>query len=75
VFKGFNITHYKIKSFNKKINCYHILEILFSTDDEKSRIRYFGRMHNGIPNGYGTMTWKDGQIYRGTKTMKSMMHF
>jgi hypothetical protein len=51
-----------IKKFEK-----HIPEINYSADDEKNQQRYFGQLRNGIPDGYGTMTWKDGQIYKGTE--------
>ncbi len=44
----------------------HIPEIHYPADDEKNQLRYFGQLRNGIPDGYGTMTWKDGQIYKGT---------
>jgi len=40
---------------------------MYPSDDEKKRVRYFGFLDNGVPSGYGTMTWKDGQIYKGTK--------
>jgi hypothetical protein len=53
----------------------HIPEIHYPADDEQNQLRYFGQLRNGIPNGYGTMTWKDGQIYKGTKIIKSIMHF
>jgi hypothetical protein len=42
-------------------------EILYASDDEKNRFRYFGQLSNGIPNGHGTMAWKDGQTYKGKK--------
>jgi hypothetical protein len=45
--------------------------MLYPADDKKNRLRYFGQMRNGIPNDYGTMTWKDGQVYKGIK-MKSI---
>jgi hypothetical protein len=48
----------------------YVPELLFSTDDEKKRKSYFGQLRNGTPSGHGTMTWKDGQIYTGTKNMK-----
>jgi hypothetical protein len=48
----------------------YVPELLFPTDDEKKRKSYFGQLHNGTPIGHGTMTWKDGQIYTGTKNMK-----
>jgi hypothetical protein len=53
----------------------HIPEILYPADEEKNRLRYFGQLGSGIPNGSGTMTWKDGQSYKGTKMIKSIIHF
>jgi hypothetical protein len=53
----------------------NILEKHYPLDDKKKRLKYFGQLQNGIPNGYGTMTWKDGHNYKGTKILKSMMHF
>jgi hypothetical protein len=41
--------------------------LIYAGDDEKNRFRYFGQLNNGIPNGHGTMGWKDGQTYTGTK--------
>ncbi len=35
----------------------------------KNRLRYFGQLEDGTPSGDGTMTWKDGQIYKGTKNI------
>jgi hypothetical protein len=43
----------------------YIPELLYPGDDERNRMTYLGQQRNGIPNGFGTMTWKDGQIYKG----------
>jgi hypothetical protein len=40
-------------------------EILYPGDDERNRQRYIGQLNNGIPNGHGTMAWKDGQTFKG----------
>ncbi len=45
----------------------NISEIIYPSDDENKRARYLGYLKNGVPSGHGTMTWKDGQIYKGTK--------
>jgi hypothetical protein len=42
-----------------------MLEIIYPKDNSSKRLRYFGQMNNGIPNGFGTMTWTDGHIYKG----------
>jgi hypothetical protein len=49
----------------------NISEILYPSDDEKKRVRYFGYLNHGVPSGHGTMTWKDGQIYKGTNKEQS----
>jgi hypothetical protein len=64
---------YTIWSFNLKF-VKHIPEKLYPADDEKKQLRYFGQLHNGIPHGYGTMAWKDGQIYKGTYIIKIMIN-
>ena len=40
-------------------------EIMYPSNDERNRLRYFGNLKNGIPSGHGMMAWKDGQIYEG----------
>ncbi len=50
--------------------CNNIPELLYPSDDESYRLRYFGQLNNGIPSGHGIMTWKDGQIYKGIKTVQ-----
>jgi hypothetical protein len=56
--------HFKTKYFLIILN---FTEIIYPSDDESNRVRYFGHLTNGIPNGLGTMTWKDGRIHKGTK--------
>ena len=43
------------------------LEIIYQSDDKIKQERYLGNLKNGLPDGQGTMTWKDGQIYNGKK--------
>jgi hypothetical protein len=50
-------------------------EILYADDDERNRLRYFGQLSNGIPNGHGTMAWKDGQTYKGTEQLKKLLYY
>jgi hypothetical protein len=45
----------------------NIPDIVYPSDNEQNRVEYFGDLKNGIPNGHGTMTWRDGQIYKGSK--------
>jgi hypothetical protein len=56
--------------FHSKKTYNHISEVLYPSDDESNRLRYFGQLNNGIPSGHGTMTWKDGQIYKGIKKLQ-----
>ena len=42
-----------------------ISEIIYQSDDKKKRVRYKGNLKNGIPSGYGTMIWKNGEAYEG----------
>ena len=37
----------------------------FKTGDEKTQVKYEGEIVNGVPNGQGTYTWKDGRKYVG----------
>jgi hypothetical protein len=36
---------------------------------------YLGQQRNGIPNGFGTMTWKDGQIYNGKRRYENNIKY
>jgi hypothetical protein len=49
-------------------------EIIYAGDDERNRLRYFGQLDNGVPNGHGTMAWKDGQSYKGTEQLKKLLY-
>ena len=51
------------KQFNElKINTMNDQEIIYNNSD---RIKYIGKVLNGVPNGKGTMTWKNGDRYEG----------
>jgi hypothetical protein len=45
----------------------NIPEIVYPSDNEQNQVKYLGAVKKGIPNGHGTMTWKNGQIYIGNK--------
>jgi hypothetical protein len=49
--------------FRSQKHRYHIPEIKYPSDDKRDH--YFGQVNSGTPSGEGTMTWKDGQLYKG----------
>jgi len=37
----------------------------FKSGDEKTQVKYFGEIKNGVPNGQGTFYYTDGSVYVG----------
>ncbi len=39
--------------------------IFYPRDDSENRLKFVGQVKDKVPDGHGTMTWTDGQIYEG----------